>query len=655
MKKILIFTAGFGEGHNSAARNIRDALEQMAPDEVQVEIVDLFDTCYGKVNDFFRRTYISAINKTPRLWSHLYSLLDQSDWSSTRIPALSRMREALETLLQDVQPDVVVSVYPVYNHLLRDIHAGGRPRHYTLITVITDSITINSFWHKGESDWYLVSNEWTAQSLFRAGVPEEKIRDMGFPVTPDFLDNTGVIPPCDPVDGSRKKIFYLLNSGRKKAAKIIKRILEHPDVELTIAAGRDPKVKAAVGEMIRDHRDRVTLLGWTSQVPRLLMSHHLLISKAGGATTQEAVAGCCPMIVSQVVPGQEEGNAHLIGKINGGAVTEKPSEIGYWIERAFADDGRLWKLWRRNLEKASRPRAALDIAEFILEEARPRIAIPSRIITSFHPASRREVTGKRMLLCDFHMHTRYSDGKLSLTDLVDFYGSRHFDCICVTDHIADSRRLLGKISRISGLVISPDQLDEYYTALRKERDRAWKKYGMIVMTGLEFNKDGMTRHSSAHLLGLDLQNPIDPNLSIEETIHAIHLQEGLAVAAHPHLFKSPWGKNTLYLWENQEIYGPLLDAWEIANRDDIFNPVGLKKLPLIANSDFHKPAHIHSWKTILHCEKDPEAIKECIRRNESVSISLYRSPQVSSPPSIVLDTLPENHISEVPVLYSKSV
>ena len=88
--------------------------------------------------------------------------------------------------------------------------------------------------------------------------------------------------------------------------------------------------------------------------------------------------------------------------------------------------------------------------------------------------------------------------------------------------------------------------------------------------------------------------------------------------------KSEWGKNTLYFWENQDIYAPLLDAWEIANRDNIFNDIGLKRLPFIANSDFHKPKHIYSWKTLIHCEKDPEAIKDCIRRNEHIAITLYR-------------------------------
>ena len=73
-----------------------------------------------------------------------------------------------------------------------------------------------------------------------------------------------------------------------------------------------------------------------------------------------------------------------------------------------------------------------------------------------------------------------------------------------------------------------------------------------------------------------------------------------------------------------EEYAPLLDAWEVANRDDIFNPVGLRKLPFIASSDFHKPKHIHSWKTVLYCEKEAEAIKHCIRVNRDVSITLYR-------------------------------
>ena len=77
-----------------------------------------------------------------------------------------------------------------------------------------------------------------------------------------------------------------------------------------------------------------------------------------------------------------------------------------------------------------------------------------------------------------------------------------------------------------------------------------------------------------------------------EIVAQIHSQGGLAVAAHPHVMKSEWGKNTLFLWENQEVFAPIIDAWEIANRNNIFTPVGLKRFAFLANSDFHKPKHI---------------------------------------------------------------
>jgi hypothetical protein len=209
-------------------------------------------------------------------------------------------------------------------------------------------------------------------------------------------------------------------------------------------------------------------------------------------------------------------------------------------------------------------------------------------------------------------------------EVVDFYGRLGFDCICITDHLADPRRLIGKLARLSNMTVSEDQLDEYFEVIERERQRAWRKYNMIVMTGIEFNKDGYTKKTSAHLLGIDLKAPISSALDLPETIAHIHAQGGLAVASHPHIMKSEWGKNTLYLWENHERFAPLIDAWEIANRHNIFDCVGMKRLPFLGNSDFHKPKHIYSWKTLLFCEKEAEAIKECVRRNEHVSITLYR-------------------------------
>jgi hypothetical protein len=364
-------------------------------------------------------------------------------------------------------------------------------------------------------------------------------------------------------------------------------------------------------------------MGWTTKMPELLTSHHLMITKAGGATIQEAIAARTPVIISQVVPGQEEGNARLIVENDCGRLAPGPDAIIEALDDAFRHEHRLLKRWVANISKLSKPDASLQIARFILDLAVPENS-PPRKLSHLEPKADQKRSKHSILLCDLHTHTVFSDGKLTVRELVDFYGQRGFDALCITDHICDHTRLIGRVTNLTGLVLTLDQVDEYFDVIQQEKRRALEKYKMIVLTGLEFNKDGLTRKSSAHLLAIDLKKPIDPGLSITQTIAEIHAQGALAVASHPHEFKTHWGRNTLYFWENIDRYAPLLDAWEVANRDDIFNPIGLKRLPFIASSDFHKPKHIFSWKTVLFCEKEPEAIKQCIRVNRNVAITLYR-------------------------------
>ena len=72
-----------------------------------------------------------------------------------------------------------------------------------------------------------------------------------------------------------------------------------------------------------------------------------------------------------------------------------------------------------------------------------------------------------MLLCDFHIHSNYSDGKLSVPEIIDFYGEHGFDCICITDHLADPNRLIGKLSELANLTLGQDQVGGIFC-----RDRA---------------------------------------------------------------------------------------------------------------------------------------------------------------------------------------
>ncbi|HNW41255.1 MAG TPA: galactosyldiacylglycerol synthase, partial [Opitutaceae bacterium] len=145
-----------------------------------------------------------------------------------------------------------------------------------------------------------------------------------------------------------------------------RRLLAETDWELTIAVGRDEGLRRRLAHAASGRRVSTTLLGWTDQVPRLLMTHHVVISKAGGATTQEAIAAHCPMVVNQIVPGQEEGNFELLRRRDAGALAETPDAVLDALRRAFADGGARCRHWSESMRTLARRDAAPRIAAHVL-------------------------------------------------------------------------------------------------------------------------------------------------------------------------------------------------------------------------------------------------------------------------------------------------
>ena len=339
MKKVLILTAGFGDGHNAAARNVRDALEQTSSD-VEVTVADLYERSYKKLNTIAKKAYLGAVRYAPQLWGGFFKLLDHAPWLADG-RGLVGMHRSLVQLLEETQPDCVVSTYPAYGSLIQALYRDHCERPFRFITIITDARSVHSLWYRAGSDRFVVCDEATAEGLRNAGVEKESIAALGFPVSPLFA-----APPADlptrPTYGQMLRVLYVINTGKKKCGKAIDRLLAIPNVELTVTVGRYSELKAKLARRAREHDGRLHLLGWTNQMPQLLMRSHVVIGKAGGAAVQEAIAAKCPMIINQVIPGQEEGNANIIRDANIGVVVDGRKEVARWVERLAEGDGEQW-------------------------------------------------------------------------------------------------------------------------------------------------------------------------------------------------------------------------------------------------------------------------------------------------------------------------
>jgi processive 1,2-diacylglycerol beta-glucosyltransferase len=357
--KILIFTTGFGDGHNTAARSLRDAFAGLAGFDSEVH-----DT-YVEVNPgsakVLQQAYNFSIQHVPVTWKAFFWLYDKTPVFDWTLPTLGTLEKAMRELLLAKKPAAVVSTYPVYTYLLRKLMDSGEVPRCPNFMIVTDSIVINRVWNLAPADWILVANQPTAEAMERGGTDPAKIKVLGFPISPRFEELAR--QPVEP--GPPWRVLYLPSSSRSKVESMVRGITSLPGVRLTVVTGRHQHLHDFLRRLDLPV-DAFKLLGWTDRMPELLAENHLFIGKAGGAIVQETLAIGRPMIISHVVAGQEEGNVTLLADLEAGALATSPESVVETLRRALLENGGAeWSRWRENLLRVSHPAAARQTAEFV--------------------------------------------------------------------------------------------------------------------------------------------------------------------------------------------------------------------------------------------------------------------------------------------------
>lgn len=360
--RVLIATAGFGEGHNSAASGLKQAL---GPDEV-AQIVDPCEIAAPYINNRVKKAYRRLTTHTPYIWKGIYNACDRRDFSKERVPLMRKIRATLGSLIEEKEAEALLSTYFLYPYFL-ERHVKRKGRRVPVFTVVTDSIEINAAWFKAPCDDWFVTDRFTRQKLVDFGLSPSVVHEFGFPIQPRFkhltpLPHEGSISPF--------KVLFFPTANRPRFKSSLRTMLEaDPSVEATVVMGKNVKaLYRSTLEIKAEFSERVTFLGWTQLVPELLSSHHVIVGKAGGATVHEAIAANCPMLVHHIVPGQEEGNLALLESSGCGSYVDSSSELKDAVQKLVNNDGALWREQKENMKKIAKPDAAETIAQFVLDK-----------------------------------------------------------------------------------------------------------------------------------------------------------------------------------------------------------------------------------------------------------------------------------------------
>jgi predicted metal-dependent phosphoesterase TrpH len=226
------------------------------------------------------------------------------------------------------------------------------------------------------------------------------------------------------------------------------------------------------------------------------------------------------------------------------------------------------------------------------------------------------------LLAELHAHTSWSDGDLSVRELVELYGSAGFDVLCITDHeYRDDDPVIAAGARGVG----PDTHTRYLAEIELEASRARRSYGLLVIPGLELSYNDVDPRRSAHAVAVGLREAVSLADGLAAALQRADAAGAALIGAHPDDDVETASRThpTLGFASCPDGLGALVHRFELFNRSQLFPWVAATGRSSVAAGDFHRPEHLVGWKTLIPCQRDEQAVVGYLRSRRPVYLARF--------------------------------
>ena len=367
--RVLLLSASSGAGHVRAAQALEKAFS--ARGDCVVEHIDALQHVSKLFQRIYDKTYISMVRRAPKLMGVLYERTDQPWHHPRRRLALDRLNtRPMIRLLKRVQPDLCVATHFLPAEIIAWLIAKRKLRAHDAI-VVTD-YDVHAMWLCRTVDRYYVAIEEAAEYLARIGVPREKLRVTGIPIDPLFAApvNRAEARRHLGLDADATVILVAAGGyGIGPVERLVKDLLSlQRPWQIAAIAGKAEKIKKRLEEVAREAgkletgSPRLCRVGFTTEMDKYMAAADLMVGKAGGLTTSEALARALPMALIEPIPGQEERNAdHLLEA--GAAIRCNNLPAAAWKIAALLNDPARLTGMRDAARSLGRPGVAAVIAE----------------------------------------------------------------------------------------------------------------------------------------------------------------------------------------------------------------------------------------------------------------------------------------------------
>ena len=360
---VLVLSAAAGAGHVRCAEALAAAFAAKGIDAKHVEVLEYASYLFKKV---YSDLYIELVNHQPAILGLVYDAMDHPwqyrkrrlalDWLNTR---------PLVRLLLASPPRMAICTNFLPAEIL--LHLRRKKILDIPVGVVITDYDLHAMWLYRGVDWYFVACEETKVHMVALGIPPETIHVTGIPIAPAFSAAMEKAETRRALGLQPDRTTVLVSAGgfgMGPVESLVKALQEvrHP-IQMAVVCGKNPELKSRL-EGLPAPNHPVKVVGFTTEIERWMAASDLLVGKAGGLTSSEALASGLVMVIVNPIPGQEERNSdHLLEEGVAIRCNNLPA-LAYKIDFLLSDKERFDRM-RQAVRRLARPNAAADVVSLV--------------------------------------------------------------------------------------------------------------------------------------------------------------------------------------------------------------------------------------------------------------------------------------------------
>lgn len=383
---ILFAISDTGGGHRSGAVAIKAALELLAGDSVECHIVDMLATTGTPILKNAPALYDVLSTKLLPFYDMLYRATD----GTRRITALSQIvylqaHRNIVRVMEQTRPNLVVSVHPLSNRLIGNVRRAYR-LSFRFVCVVTDLVSLHAAWADPEVELCIVPTKEAFERQQERNLPPHKLTLTGFPVHPKFAAYTGDKQTARSSLGLAADLPTILVTGGGVGSGNVRAITQelqraYPQHQILVITGKNAALKAELEGL--GLGPLVCIYGFVHNMEVLMAASDIIVTKAGPGTLMEVLVMRRPVIVTEAVGMQEQGNIDFVLNHELGAFCPTIDRIAPAIDELMQPETYAATVAR--LRDAVPSDGAVQIARILLEQLhmappvrrRRRLRLPS--------------------------------------------------------------------------------------------------------------------------------------------------------------------------------------------------------------------------------------------------------------------------------------